>query len=449
MTTPVLGTSAASSPVTGVSDPRRLASVAAAELDGHAGDRDLDAVVATLQLGCQVPIAVVNIVRPDLQTYAAEVGVGAPCTNVPDALSFCAEVVDSGAAFVVADARAHPVYGANPLVADGVVGAYAGVPLIDDGVVLGSVAMFDGVARSFTAGELELLTHQAQLASSVLALRRSSRTDALTGLPNRTLFHDQLAQAVARLARRDALIAVMFLDLDGFKLLNDTRGHDAGDQVLAEVARRFSGALRSSDTLARVGGDEFVAVCDDLATPEDAEQVADRLIATVADGLELDGDDVPIAVSVGIAVTGDAAVDVAALMRTADQAMYRAKRLTGSSWVRGSGALAAGLIPDNPVGGSNMSATAVVDGQAGPPQRHRWTRTPHLRGDLRCRQPFGCQQHDPCTLTIAHRNGPCQNAGLQDLPVLLGDVQDLHMVGHASQYLPCTPNRQATCATNH
>ncbi|MEX0834973.1 MAG: sensor domain-containing diguanylate cyclase, partial [Nitriliruptor sp.] len=287
-----------------------------------------------LQLGCHVPIAVVNIVRPDLQTYAAEVGVGTPCTHVPDRLSFCAEVVDTGSALTVDDARSHPVYASNPLVAEGVIGAYAGVPLVDDGVVLGSVAMFDAVARAFTSAELEVLTHQAQLASSVLALRRASRTDALTGLPNRALFDDRLALAVARLDRHETLIAVMFLDLDGFKLVNDTRGHAAGDQVLAEVAHRFAGVPRPSDTLARVGGDEFVAVCEDLASPEDADEIAGRLTAAVEDGLEIDGVQVPVAVWIGIAVTGDADVDVRALMRTADEAMYRAKHRSGSSWFR-------------------------------------------------------------------------------------------------------------------
>ncbi|MCC5947998.1 MAG: sensor domain-containing diguanylate cyclase [Nitriliruptoraceae bacterium] len=322
--------------VVGVSDPARLAAVSASELEGHAGDRDLDAVVATLQLGCDVPIAIINTVRPDLQTYVAEIGVGAPCTEVADQVAFCAEVVDTGAALTVADAGSHPVFRDNPLVASGVIGAYAGVPLIDDGVVLGTVAMFDAGPRVFTAGELELLGHQAQLASSVLALRRATRTDALTGLPNRALFDDRLVQAVARLDRHDALIALLFLDLDGFKQLNDTRGHGTGDQVLAEVARRFTTAMRPADTLARIGGDEFVAVCEDLVTPTDAEQIAERLIASVADGMQLDGRHVPIAVSIGIAVAGDPAVDVMALMRAADRAMYRAKAQPGSSWMRSS-----------------------------------------------------------------------------------------------------------------
>jgi len=175
-------------PIRGVRNPQRLRAVAAAELHGHLDDPDLDAVVATLRLACGVPMAVINIVTENLQTYPAEVGVGAPCTQVPDGLSFCAEVVDSGLALAVADAAAHPVYSRNPMVLDGVIGAYAGVPLVDDGVVLGSVSIFGGSARKFSAEVLDIRGLQTRLASSVLALRRSARTDVLTGCPTETFF---------------------------------------------------------------------------------------------------------------------------------------------------------------------------------------------------------------------------------------------------------------------
>jgi len=164
--------------ITGVGDPRRLKAVADADLGGHLGDPDLDAVVVTLRLACESPIVVVNIVSAGRQTYAAEVGVGAPCTSVPDALSFCAEVVETGRAMTVSDAAAHPVYSQNPMVLSGAIGAYAGVPLVDNGAVLGSVAIFDDHARVFSADLLDILRHQGKLAGSVLALRRSARMDA-------------------------------------------------------------------------------------------------------------------------------------------------------------------------------------------------------------------------------------------------------------------------------
>ena len=252
--------------VGGVRNPLRLAAVARAELHGHLGDPDLNSIVATLRIACRVPIAVINIVEQNRQTYPAEVGVGAPCTTVPDQLSFCAEVVETKRTLAVSDATAHPIYADNPMVRTGVVAAYAGVPLVDAGYVLGSVSIFDGRPRVFTPDELEVLHHQARLASSVLALRRTARTDVLTGLPNRQMLFDRLEVVLARIGRNESVAAVMYLDLDGFKALNDSRGHDAGDRLLADLALRWTAALRSHDTLARVGGDEFVVVCEDMAS---------------------------------------------------------------------------------------------------------------------------------------------------------------------------------------
>lgn len=189
----------ASTVITGVHNASRLRAVAEAKLDGHLGDRGLDAVVATLHVACNVPMAVVNVVTVDLQTYPAEVGVGALCTTVPDEFSFCASVVDHGKSLTVVDALLHPVFSQNPLVLAGAVGAYAGEPLLDNGFVIGAVSIFDNKPREFTTAELEILRHQALLASTVLALRRSARTDVLTGLPNRGLFLDRLTHALDRL----------------------------------------------------------------------------------------------------------------------------------------------------------------------------------------------------------------------------------------------------------
>lgn len=168
--------------IIGVGDAQRLRGVAAAELRGHRDDADLDAIVRTLHLACGVPIAAINIVTSNLQTYTAEVGVGEPCTEILDGLSFCAEVVNTGLSLIVPDAAGHPVYSRNPMVLDGVVGAYAGLPLVVNGVVLGTVAIFDRSAREFSAEVLEILGHQTQLATSTLSLRRQARTDVLTGL---------------------------------------------------------------------------------------------------------------------------------------------------------------------------------------------------------------------------------------------------------------------------
>ena len=322
-----------STPITGVRDPRRLQVVVEADLPGHLGDPDLDAVVETLRLASGSPIAVVNIVTADLQTYPAEVGVGAACTSVPDGLSFCAEVVDTGKALLVSDAAMHPVYSQNPLVLQGIVGAYAGVPLVDQGVVLGSVSIFDSRAREFPADVLAILQYQAGLAAAVLALRRSARTDGLTGLPNRALFCDRLGRALTRLHRHLGMICVMYLDIDHFKFINDTHGHHGGDQVLVELGIRLASVMRPSDTVARFGGDEFVILCEDLNSATDAEEMAARMVAAATEPWAIQGKAVSVDVSIGFAVTDSSTTEAVALLRDADDAMYLAKAIRGSASV--------------------------------------------------------------------------------------------------------------------
>lgn len=157
-------------------------------------------------------------------------------------------------------------------------------------------------------------------------VRHQAQHDALTGLPNRVLFEDRLRTAVARAARAGHVFGVMFLDLDGFKLINDTLGHDAGDELLAEVARRLQAVLRESDTVARLGGDEFTIIADQLAAPEDASFVAHKLLACLQVPFELRGCTVAVGASIGVSVYPHDGQDAATLQRHADVAMYQVKR---------------------------------------------------------------------------------------------------------------------------
>jgi len=311
--------------LTGVSNPHRLRAVAETHLTGHVGDTALDAVVSSLRIATGASIVVVNLVTPGLQTYVAEIGVGDPCTTVPDELSFCAEVVDSGEPLVVPDATTHPVYADNPLVKAGSVGAYAGVPVVDDGVVLGSLAIFADAPRAFTADDLALLHYQAQLVNSGLALRRMARFDSLTGLPNRALLTDRLAWALVRLERQPEQVAVLFMDLDHFKDVNDRLGHAVGDEQLVAVAHALQEVVRPTDTVARLGGDEFVVVCEELTSVEEAVSVAERIL-DVVDALPPPAHDLRIEASIGIAVAGSFGARPDDLLRRADEAMYVAKR---------------------------------------------------------------------------------------------------------------------------
>jgi diguanylate cyclase (GGDEF)-like protein len=158
------------------------------------------------------------------------------------------------------------------------------------------------------------------------ASRQTALHDPLTGLANRSLILDHLQLALARAGRRSTLAAVIFLDLDDFKRVNDTLGHAAGDELLVRIAERLRPAVRPADTLGRWGGDEFVVVCDDLEEVSDAPAIAQRLAAAFELPFEVHDREFHIAASIGVAVSEGADDQPATLIHAADSAMYRAKR---------------------------------------------------------------------------------------------------------------------------
>ena len=190
------------------------------------------------------------------------------------------------------------------------------VDLLDDPDVAGVVlTLHDTTERS----ELEA------------ELRRLAFHDALTGLPNRVLFQDRLIQGLARAHRSDRRVAVLVCDLDDFKDVNDTLGHPAGDQLLSEIASRFAGVLRATDTVARIGGDEFAVLCEGLGSTRDAVFTAQRLLAATEAPIVVDDRELRIGVSIGIAVdTGTRSADE--MLRDADVALYEAKACGKQRW---------------------------------------------------------------------------------------------------------------------
>ncbi len=156
-------------------------------------------------------------------------------------------------------------------------------------------------------------------------IRHQAHHDMLTGLPNRLLFGDRLRQALLTAQREQHKLAVIFFDLDKFKPVNDTYGHAVGDLLLQQVATRVRGALRASDTLARIGGDEFVVLLPRIAAALDARHVAEEILAALNRPFALDAATMHISGSLGVAVYPDAGLDAEALLHHADQAMYDAK----------------------------------------------------------------------------------------------------------------------------
>lgn len=163
-------------------------------------------------------------------------------------------------------------------------------------------------------------------------LAKATQRDPLTDTPNRTLMIDRMETAMGMARRRESLLAVMFLDLDQFKRVNDTRGHACGDEVLKLVARRLESVVRDSDTVCRYGGDEFVVLLPEIAQPGDAGLIAEKILEALAEPHDLDGVDTGVRASIGISLFPEDGDQVPVLLKSADTAMYRAKKLPGSSF---------------------------------------------------------------------------------------------------------------------
>jgi diguanylate cyclase (GGDEF)-like protein len=154
--------------------------------------------------------------------------------------------------------------------------------------------------------------------------------DALTQLPNRSLLYDRLTQAIARHARNQRLLAVCFIDLDNFKPINDTFGHDAGDRVLIEVARRLQASVRGDDTVARLGGDEFVVLLGEIENEQEAALSVNRLIHSLSEPLISGGETINIHASIGYALYPSDGMGLENLLNLSDQAMYQVKSSGGN-----------------------------------------------------------------------------------------------------------------------
>ena len=184
------------------------------------------------------------------------------------------------------------------------------------------------------------VTEQRKLESE---LKHQAFHDALTGLPNRLLFQDRISQQVAA-ARRDGMTAgVLFVDVDDFKVVNDTMGHSVGDELLVATAERLSGLIREADTAARLGGDEFALLIGNVADPSAVEAAADRLVRVFSEPFALASGAVLATVTVGVATTEDSA-DTDELLRHADLALYAAKAAGKRQWRRYQPVLSAGLV---------------------------------------------------------------------------------------------------------
>ncbi|TMG76604.1 MAG: EAL domain-containing protein, partial [Betaproteobacteria bacterium] len=232
---------------------------------------------------------------------------------------------------VIEDLGADPRFSDSPLLNVGVRSGIQ-VPVLGTAGTFGILSAHARQTRRFTPEDVSFLQSVANILA--VAIERKSaeerlaylaRFDALTGLPNRYLFYDRLLQTMAQARRSGQPMAVLFIDLDRFKLVNDTQGHGAGDRLLKEAAARLSQCVRGGDTVGRFGGDEFGAIVSDLSRPGDAGVVAQKVLEAIAHPFKLDEHETFVSASVGIALFPADGDDPEALVTNADTAMYRAK----------------------------------------------------------------------------------------------------------------------------
>jgi diguanylate cyclase (GGDEF)-like protein len=224
-----------------------------------------------------------------------------------------------------------------------VLAASAGATFHDRPTVVGAVAMGGAVGLIFvlfrrlaaqvleslddaSGGQERLETQLAAAEEAKEEYRSLAYHDELTGLPNRTLFHDRLGLAITHSSRSQGHLALLYLDIDDFKRVNDSFGHGSGDRVLVELGCRIRAAVRAEDTVARVGGDEFVVLLAEVTGAGDAARVAVKVLDAVRHPFRVDGHDVTIAASVGVSVYPDDGTSSDDLVRHADGAMYRDKQ---------------------------------------------------------------------------------------------------------------------------
>lgn len=175
-------------------------------------------------------------------------------------------------------------------------------------------------------GAVIVFHNATQSSSEIQKMRHLAQHDFLTGLPNRMLFRERLTQAVAMAHRRNKQMALLFLDLNYFKEINDTFGHKAGDHLLQEVAREITDCVRTTDTVSRHGGDEFVMLLTEINERQDAVHIAEKLLSRFAAPRRIDGNEIQVSLSIGISVYPENGLDADILLHNADVAMYTTKK---------------------------------------------------------------------------------------------------------------------------
>jgi diguanylate cyclase (GGDEF)-like protein len=322
-------------------EARQAATYAISEAAHAAGDldellREMHRIVATL-----VPAASFAVAMSDEDTgrlsfpYLLSSHGDSPLVHEAAAHRICVEVVGSGRPLLLADLpAAFPAAGLrSPAHGE----SWLAVPLVARERILGALIVRGHNGTPYTEEDKELLQFVSSQVAAAIDRRRlheellkKVQYDELTGLPNRRLLYDRMEVALARTRRERGRLALLYVDMDDFKKVNDVLGHAAGDLLLQEVARRLKHSVREEDTAARMGGDEFVVLLEHIQHDEDAAVIAEKIWTAVSRPVSIDGHLQQLQPSIGIALYPEQGAGVEQLLRYADNAMYEVKRVRHS-----------------------------------------------------------------------------------------------------------------------
>lgn len=302
---------------------------------------DLDALLREIHriVAGLVPVAGFALATCDRRTrqldfsYQMDGQGNSPLLPEPLACEFCTQVLCGGRPLQLRGAALTASCGEAGHVHVDDDGSWLALPLIVQYDTIGVLVLKSDPGTQYSDKDRKLLHFIAdQVAIAIdraqtkAELQRAARYDELTGLPNRRVFKERVDAAVTRCARNQALMAVLYIDLDDFKQVNDSLGHACGDRLLREVARRLQRCVRAADSVARLGGDEFVVLLEDIQTPEDAHQVADKIREVISHPFDLDARVLRTRASIGVALHPGHGQDLDDILKHADEAMYADKR---------------------------------------------------------------------------------------------------------------------------
>lgn len=292
-----------------------------------APEEPFEKIVNLVRTVLGVPIATVTLVDRDRQWFKARRGLDA--SETPRSISFCTHTIQERGPLIVTDALEDPRFADSSLVRGYPhIRSYAGIPLrTPDGYNVGALCAIDTQPRTFSAAEIAILTNFAHIVSNELELRLIAQRDHLTGALNRRGFIEQAAKELTRFARHGRPSALIILDVDHFKSVNDTYGHPAGDGVLRQIAELCSAAMRPTDSFGRLGGEEFALLLSEVE-PAEALAAAERFrIAIDAHVFTLPGGgELHVTVSLGVAPLDRSVSGTDAWIAAADAWLYHAKR---------------------------------------------------------------------------------------------------------------------------